>query len=176
MLKKKIGDRNAYGVRFMPEINTVRWEIIANHVLMHVTTLIVLSLFLAITAYVEYRKSILSVMMPLIAVSWAAAMVRFDYLIHRQGAYIAFVEHATGAQGWETWRKGLMATAYVMPLLDGLSVLAIVALTGFVAFGPATQYLRARGSVWANSYRWIVMIAVALLLASLGAVPWLAKQ
>ena len=160
----------------MQVIDTIRWEIIANHVLMHVTTLVVLCIILTITAYVERRQSALSVLMPLVTVSWAAAMVRFDYLIHRQGAYVSFVERTTGTQGWETWRTGLTATVYVMPFLDALSVLAIVAPTVFVLFGPAKRWCDEQASRFGALYRWIVLIAIVSLLASLGAVPWLARQ
>jgi hypothetical protein len=65
---------------------------------MHVTTLIVLCIILVVTAYDERHQSALSVILPLVTLSWAAAMVSFDYLIHRQAAYISFVERATGIQ------------------------------------------------------------------------------
>jgi hypothetical protein len=63
-----------------------------------------------------------------------------------------------------------------MPLLDALSVLAIVAPTVLVLFGPATKYLQDNERRWAILYRWAVLVAIVLLLASLGTVPWVAKQ
>jgi hypothetical protein len=70
----------------------IRSEILTNHVLMHVTTLVVVILLFGGTWLIEDRKSIISVILPILSLAWAAAIVRFDFFIHRQAAYLRAVE------------------------------------------------------------------------------------
>jgi hypothetical protein len=153
---------------------SIRTEVITNHLLMHATSLVVLIILLVGLAYVERHSSVLSVLLPIVSVSWAAAMVRFDYFIHRQGVYLAHVEHSAGLFGWESWRASLVATPVLVPLMDALVAMAYVLPTIWIAFKPSRTYLRANGVGWATAYAWLVSVLTVLLLASLTVVPRLA--
>src|SRR5687767_4841236 len=100
---------------------TVRNEILVNHILVHVLTLVVSLVLLFGVWVVETRRTILSLFLPLLALSWAAAMIRFDLFIHRQGAYLRELELHISRTGspfplWETWKASLLSTKIVVPL------------------------------------------------------------
>ena len=69
----------------------IRTEIIANHSLMHWYSLIVAIVIIIGVRVIEARQTILSVCLPLLSIAWAAAMVRFDFFIHRQAAYLRYL-------------------------------------------------------------------------------------
>src|SRR4051794_1633960 len=121
--------------------NVIRTEIINNHTLMHWYSIIVAVVLLAGIWLVETKQTILSVFLPLVSVSWAAAMVRFDFFIHRQGAYLRFLESQMANENstplWETWKASLRATVFVVPIADLFAVMAIVIPTLYLLFGPA---------------------------------------
>src|SRR5437667_7915181 len=101
----------------MPELdlyNSIRNEIVINHVLMHVTTLVVVILLLAGIWLAERRPTVLTVFLPLLSLAWAASVVRFDFLIQRQGAYLRTAESTLQSRGvaiplWESWKSSLLA-------------------------------------------------------------------
>src|SRR5262245_2202065 len=89
--------------------NSIRTEIVVNHVLMHLTTIVVVIALLAGVWLTEQRESIISVLLPLLSLSWAASIVRFDYFIHRQSAYLRALEVFLRQDGmavplWEGWK------------------------------------------------------------------------
>ena len=70
----------------------MRAEIVTNHVLLHITTFAVMLVLLTGAFVTERRDTILSVLLPLVSLMWASATLRFDFFIHRQGAYLAQLE------------------------------------------------------------------------------------
>lgn len=151
---------------------SIRLEIIVNHVLMHAFSLVAVLLLLAGAAYVERRSSILSVWLPLLTLSWAAMIVRFDFFIHRQGAYLRALQGAADHQRWESWKASLTMTPIVVPLLDVLMVAVIVVVTCYLLFGPARAYFVASGWPGGTAYAWTVAgLVIALLLL----LPWIPR-
>lgn len=122
--------------------NSIRAEIVSNHVLMHWFTLAVALMLLGGVFINELRQTALSVFLPLLSLAWAAAMVRFDFFIHRQAAYLRALE-AQMQQGsisiplWESWKPSLHATPLVVPLADAIASAVIVVPTIYLLFGPA---------------------------------------
>jgi hypothetical protein len=157
-------------------INTIRLEIVANHILMHLTTLVVLAVVIIGVTYADRHRTVLSVFIPVVTLSWAAAVARFDYLIHRQGAFVAALEQSAGVFGWETWKATLKAKAFVMPIFDVLSTCAIVIPTIYLLFGPATMTFRERQWRGVRLYRWGILGLLTVLLIGLAIGPWLARQ
>lgn len=156
--------------------NVIREEIQGNHVLMHWFSLIVLILLLIGIWLVERRESVLSVFLPLLSVAWAASLVRFDFFIHRQGAYLRELEaHIAGKNPslplWESWKIGLKATNYIMPVADGLAFLVIVIPTLYVLYGPCKAYFQHRDWNGGSLYAWSITIILILLLSSLIIIP-----
>src|SRR5690349_6401056 len=103
--------------------NAIRSEIVTNNVLLHLTTFIVVAALLTGTYVIENRKSIISVLLPILTLSWAAATVRFDYFIHRQAAYLRSAETRMQESGisiplWETWKFSLRSTSIIVPIAD----------------------------------------------------------
>jgi type IV secretory pathway VirB2 component (pilin) len=122
---------------------------------------------------------VLSVFVPLLSLSWAAAVVRFDYFIHRQGAYLRAVESGMGEAGvsiplWETWKSSLRSTALVVPVADVIAVLVIVVPTAYLLFGPAQEFFRERGWRWGRAYAWSAAAVLGLLLGLLPFIPRIA--
>jgi hypothetical protein len=154
----------------------LRAEIVANNVLMHGCTLVVVILLFVGVWLCELRTSILSVLLPLLSVSWAAATVRFDYLIHRQGAYLRLLEEQHHEPLWETWKAGLRSTKFAMPVLDLFAVIPVIAATAYVLFGPCKDYFAQHHWPGATAYSYTVMIALILLLAAIAFVPTIARQ
>src|ERR1051325_5262504 len=98
--------------------NSIRSEIVVNHVLMHITTLVVVIALVTGVWLSEKRESVVSVLLPLLSLSWAAAMVRFDFFIHRQAAYLRAFENSLQQNGlsvplWENWKASLQPTPLV---------------------------------------------------------------
>jgi hypothetical protein len=160
--------------------NAIRAEIIANHVLMHWISLIVALVLLAGTWIVEKtRPSILSLFLPLLSVSWAALMVRFDFFIHRQAAYLRSLEGQMREAGtafplWETWKASLRATPFVVPVADAIAFTVIIIPTVYLLFGPARRYFQLHQWRGERVYAWGVIAVIILLLCFLAVVPQIA--
>jgi hypothetical protein len=157
----------------------MRAEIITNHVLMHWFSIVVAITLIVSVWIVEHRKTILSVFVPLLSLAWAASMVRFDFFIHRQAAYLRLLEsqlQEKGASGplWETWKATSRSTPFVVPAADVIAVGAIVIPTLYLLFGPAQEFCRTKGWDWGRKYAWSVCILLLLLLLSLTVVPRIA--
>jgi type IV secretory pathway VirB2 component (pilin) len=160
--------------------NTIRTEIVANHTLMHWYSIIVALTLLSGIVLIEIRKTALSVFLPLLSLSWAASMVRFDFFIQRQGAYLRdlerqILENGISSPMWETWKSSLRSTQSVVPIADTIAVLAIVIPTLYLLFGPAQEVFQLRHWKGAKVYAWGISILLALLLCSLAVIPRLAS-
>lgn len=158
----------------------MRSEIVTNHVLMHWFTIVVVLSVLAGVWIVEQRKTILSVFLPLLSLGWAASIVRFDFFIHRQAAYLKNFESQLQAQGasaplWETWKASSRSTPFVVPALDAIAVIVIVIPTFYLLFSPAQEFCQSKGWGWSRIYAWTVSVILLLLLFSLAAIPEIAK-
>ena len=160
--------------------NAVRQEIMLNHALMHWVSLAIAITLLTGTAYCETRTSVLSALLPLLGVAWAAATLRFDFLIHRQGAYLQHLETTLTQQGgpilWETWKQQHHAQNIALPILDLIASIPIIAATAYLAFRPATQYLTRNAVPGARAYPWAIIILQLTLLALLGIIPTIARR
>ena len=159
---------------------SVRSEIVSNHLLMHWITLFVAIALLLGVWLVEKRQTVLSLFLPLLALSWVAAMVRFDFFIHRQGAYLRAVEARLAQSGfptplWETWKTSIRATPFIMPAADAVASAVIVVPTVYMLFGPARSYFELRQWRGGKLYAWGVTIVLVLLLCFLTAIPRLAR-
>ena len=159
--------------------NAIRAEIVSNHILMHWFTLVVALTLLAGVFVSEKRQTVLSVFLPLLSLAWAAAMVRFDFFIHRQAAYLRALEAQMQQGGvsvplWETWKMSLRATPFVVPVADIIASAAIVVPTVYLLFGPARQVLITRKWRGARLYAWLVAALIILSLCSLAVIPKLA--
>ncbi|HEX5734693.1 MAG TPA: hypothetical protein VF131_17815 [Blastocatellia bacterium] len=159
--------------------NAIRAEILDNHNLMHWYSLVVVIVLLAGVWIVEVRPTILSIFLPIISVAWAAAMVRFDLFIHRQGAYLRYLEaemtdNNSSIQLWETWKVGLRATPYVVPIADLFAVAVVVTPTIYLLFGPSQQFFKSRQWKGGSVYAWSLTVLLFLLLSSLLVIPKIA--
>jgi hypothetical protein len=158
----------------------IRAEIITNHVLMHWFTIIVAITLLVGVWLAENKKTILSVFVPLLSLAWAASIVRFDFFIHRQAAYLRLLEwqlQEKGASGplWETWKASSKSAAFVVPAADAIAVAVIVLPTVYLLFGPAQEFCQTKGWDWGRKYAWSVCIILLLLLLSLSVIPRIAS-
>jgi hypothetical protein len=160
--------------------NSIRLEIISNHILMHCFSIIVVIVILVGIWIVDVRKTVLSVFLPLLTMAWAAAMVRFDFFIHRQVAYLRAIEPLLKEKGltiplWESWKQSLQATQLVVPIADLIISLAIVLPTLYILFGPTQQFFRLRQWSGGKVYAWCVSVLIILLFCSLAVIPKIAE-
>jgi type IV secretory pathway VirB2 component (pilin) len=160
--------------------NAIRSEIVSNHVLMHWYSIIIAIVLLVGIAFVENRKTILSVFLPLLTLAWAAAMVRFDFFIHRQAAYLRVVESKLSEQGmtvpmWETWKQSLRSTRFVIPIADVIAIMVIVIPTIYLLFGPAQQFFQHRQWRGRKVYAWTITALILILISSLAVIPSVAS-
>jgi hypothetical protein len=159
--------------------NTIRIEIVANHTLMHWYSIIVALVLLSGIVLTELRKTTISVFLPILSLSWAASMVRFDFFIQRQGAYLrdlemGMQEHGISVPLWETWKSSLRSTQLIVPIADAVAVLAIVVPTLYLLFGPAQEVFQLRHWKGSKLYAWSIATLITLLLCSLAIIPRLA--
>jgi hypothetical protein len=159
--------------------NAIRYEIIANHVLLHVYTITVAIVLLIGIAYIENRNTILSVFLPLLSLAWAAAVVRFDFFIHRQAIYLRTFESQLLSKGssvpmWETWKSSVRATQFIIPTADLIGLTVIVIPTICILFGPAQQFFRHRHWKCGKLYAWSVSVLLLTLLCFLTIIPKIA--
>jgi hypothetical protein len=160
--------------------NSVRQEIINNHALMHWFSLVVILSLLAGVFIIENRNSILSVFLPLLSIAWAAAMVRFDFFIHRQNAYLRFLGNQLQQEGlrspvWESWKESLQFTKFVIPTADIFAFLVVVIPTSYLLFGPSKHYFNHKGWSGHKIYVWLILSLLILLLGSLAVMPTIAS-
>ena len=166
----------------MPEIelyNSIRAEILINHALMHLTTIVVVVVVLVGIWVAERRATVVSVFLPLLSLAWAAAVLRFDYLIQRQGAYLRTIEtrlHDGGVSMplWETWKRSLASTRVVMPITDLLVVSVVVITTAYLLFGPTRTLFVEKGWPAHRLYSWTILLLTCALLACLPFLPRIA--
>lgn len=158
----------------------VREEILLNLALMHWLSIVVVIALFAGVAFCEARTTVLSVLLSLLGIAWAAATLRFDFLIHRQGAYLRQLESAHVQQGasmmWETWKQEHRSQNLALPILDLLAALPIVAATAYLACRSARLYLTKCSIPGARAYPWVVMILQMTLLALLAIIPVIAGR
>jgi type IV secretory pathway VirB2 component (pilin) len=108
-------------------------------------------------------------------------MVRFDFFIQRQGAYLRAVEARLQQSGttiplWESWKSSLSSTAVVVPLADLIGVIVVVAPTIYLLFGPAQTVFADRQWRWGKMYAWGVTVIIAVLLGCLPFIPKIAQR
>jgi hypothetical protein len=153
----------------------LRSEILANHVLLQCFTLITaVSLIIGVVVVERLGNTVLSVFLPLLSLAWAASVVRFDFFIHRQAAYLRILETQANIPMWETWKGSLRSTAFVIPFADIIATTAIVVPTIYLLFGPAKHYFKSRSWRGVNFYAFGVSSLMILLLLSLTVIPKLA--
>lgn len=160
---------------------SIRNEIVTNHVLMHFLTFMVIVILLIGLWIAERRTTILSVFLPLLAISWAAAILRFDFFIHRQGAYLRRVEASLIESGfaiplWEHWKASLYSTKAVVPLADVFIILSVIGPAIYLLFGPARVTFSERAWRFYGLYSWSTLIVLMLLLLSLLFIPLVANH
>lgn len=161
--------------------NSIRSEIVVNHVLMHITTLVVVIALVSGVWLSEKRESVVSVLLPLLSLSWAAAMVRFDFFIHRQAAYLRAFEASLNKAGlavplWETWKVSLQSTRLVVPIADLFAALIVVVTTAYLLFGPAKTVFHSRRWPAHRIYSWFILLSTIGLLLFLLLIPGIAAQ
>lgn len=153
----------------------LRAEIAMHDVLLHVITVVVVIIIVLGAGFVEKGDTIVSIFLPLISVAWASAVLRLDFFIHRQGAYLRILETqllaGTSSQGWETWKAAVPPTRYLVPIADVIGIAAIVAPTVYILFGPARVYFLTHG--WRGDLFYAIAVLAALLgqLACLPVIP-----
>ena len=151
----------------------MRAEILADHVMMHWFTIIVALAILAGTWIVENRSNVLAAFLPLLAVSWAAATLRFDFFIHRQAAYLNILEASLSSptMSWDRWKAGLASTPLIVAPADVFAAAVIVIPTLYLLFGPCQQAFQLAGWKGGRVYAWVLTILILAALGMLGAVP-----
>jgi hypothetical protein len=166
-----MGDAELYG--------SIRAEILANHLLMHWFTMLVALAVLGGVWLIEKRETVLAVFIPLLSLSWAAAIVRFDFFIQRQGAYLRTLESQMQdgfpAPMWETWKMSLSATRFVVPTADIIASAVIVLPTIYLLFGPCQRYFKVKEWRMSKLYAWALSLLLLALLSSLSVIPRLAS-
>lgn len=158
---------------------SIRAEIVENHALMHWFSIITAVVILAVLLFTETRKSIISVFLPIFTIAWAASMVRFDFFIHRQIAYLRTIEPQIKStelsfQLWESWRQSLIATKYIIPIADIFICCAIVIPTIYISFVSTQEYFKLRQWRGGRIYAWSTSIVIIFLLLSLIVIPQVA--
>jgi hypothetical protein len=148
----------------------LRNEILLHQFLLYTTTLVVALVCMAAVVVCERRDSVLSVLAPALASAWAGAVLRFDYLIHRQGAYLLILEDRISAISypmplWEHWKGDLPGKALFLGPTDALTCLAVVAPALYLTWTLGRRHLQARAPQWA--------LPVAVCLTALIMVPLL---
>lgn len=163
------------------EIYTViRQEIISNINLLNLITFFVAVCLLTGCKLIENRKTVLRVFLPLISLAWAAAVVRFDFLIHRQGIYLMEVESRMRQGGtnfplWETWKAERTFGTFLIPLTDLLIFPLIIIPTAFIIFNYTQPYFVENQWKFGRAYAWGILISIIVLLSLTPFVPLLAR-
>jgi hypothetical protein len=160
--------------------NIIRQEIITNHTLMHWLTLFVFVSLLVACVVIEKRKTILSVFLPLLTLAWAASIVRFDFFIHRQGAYLRSLEshiqnNVTSIPLWETWKASHDSGIFIVPLADIFIFIVIIIPTAYILFNHTQEYFAEKRWKAGKPYAWTVLVSIVLLLSLIPFIPTLAQ-
>lgn len=160
--------------------SVIRQEIIYNHGLMHWFTFLVLAALLAGCKIIEMRKTILSVFLPLMSLGWAASVIRFDFFIHRQGAYLRILERRIQDNGisielWETWKGVHTSGVFVIPLADVFIFIVILIPTAYILFVHAREYFDERNWRGGNIYVWAILGCIVCLLGLIPFIPYLTR-
>ena len=155
----------------------IRTEIISNQMLMHWITLIISIVLLAGVLWVERNESVISVFLPLLSLSWAASMVRFDFFIQRQGAYLRELESYIQKDNssmflWETWKTSVLGTNLLVPFADIVALPIIIVPTIYLLFGPTKRYFATRNWGGWGIFAWGTL---GLLLSCLALLPFIPK-
>jgi hypothetical protein len=121
------------------------------------------------------------VLLPLLSLSWAAAMVRFDFFIHRQAAYLRTLETSLHQNGlavplWEGWKASLQSTRIVIPIADVFASLIVVVITAYLLFGPARNVFKLKNWPAHRLYSWLILLLTVALLLFLPFIPRLAAR
>jgi hypothetical protein len=159
---------------------SLRQELLATDEMLHAFTLIVF-LALIIGAWVcEKQKTILSVLLPILSLAWAASVVRFDFFIHRLGAYLRPIEanllRNSPVPPWEIWKSNLAATRILIPIADVIAFGAILATTSFILIGPTRGYFEERGWRGSSSYTTAILLIMVALFITVAFIPRLSSQ
>lgn len=161
--------------------NAIRQEITTNHILMHWFTLFVVVSLLAGCIVIEKRKTILGVFLPLITLAWAASIVRFDFFVHRQAAYLRMLEshiqnNVASFPLWETWKDSHNSTIFIIPLADIFIFIVILIPTVWLLFGRAQEYFAEKQWKAGKIYAWTVLVSIILLLCLIPFIPLLTRM
>lgn len=156
--------------------NAIRQEIISNNVLMHWFTFFVIIVLLIGCKIIENRKTVLSVFLPLIAPAWAASILRFDYFIHRQGAYLRALENRMQNNGfnsplWETWKATHSSSIFIVPFADIIIFFAVIIPTGYILYNYTLNYFKEENWRFGKTYVLTVLLSTIILLLFLAFVP-----
>ncbi len=156
--------------------NIIRAEIITNHVLMHLFTLTVVIILFTGICVVERHQTILSVFLPLLTLAWGAAIVRFDFFVHRQAKFLRVLEaHIIEKSGsvplWESWKFSSTSPAYIIPIADIIAFAVILVPTLYLLFNKSPKYFEANQIKGGKLYAWGVTAILFLLLLSLAIIP-----
>jgi hypothetical protein len=90
-------------------------------------------------------------------------MVRFDFFIHRQAAYLRALEASLHQNGlavplWESWKASLQSTRIVIPVADVFATLITMIITAYMLFGPAKKIFRSRDWPAHRIYSWLILL------------------
>lgn len=156
--------------------NVIRQEIVSNNIMMHWITFFVAVSLLIGCKVIEKQKTILSVFLPLISVAWAASVLRFDFFIHRQGAYLRELESRMQQDSfkfpyWETWKVTHSSGIFIVPLADFVIFLVIIIPTTYILFTYTQQYFVEKQWKFGKAYAWIILMYTLILLLLIPFVP-----
>lgn len=130
---------------------------------MHLFTLVVVIALFAGIFVCERKQTILGVFLPLVSLAWAAAILRFDYFIHRQGKFLRILEeHITLKSGaiplWETWKYSSASEAYVIPIADIVICIVIIIPTTYLLFNLSFKFFEVNNIRGGKFYAWSVCL------------------
>ena len=160
--------------------NVIRREIIDNINLMHWITFLVAVSLLTGCRIIEKRKTILCVFLPLISVAWAAAILRLDFFIHRQAAYLRAFEFQMQKSGfafplWETWKVEHRSGIFIVPFADLIIFLLIIIPTAFILFNYTQQYFSEKQWRFGKVYVWTILACLIISLVLIPLVPFITQ-
>lgn len=143
---------------------------------MHWISLAVIIILFAGLIILENRKSVLSVFLPLICPAWAASILRFDFFIHRQAAYLRNLEVKIQESGfnfplWENWKSEHTSGFLIVPLADLIIFLIIVISTAYILFTYTSEHFERKKWRFRKFYVWSILFITIALLSIIPFVP-----
>ena len=143
---------------------------------MHLFTLVAGIILLVGVFICEKYRTILSVFLLLLSLAWAAAILRFDFFIQRQGKFLRVFEanimEKTGAIPlWESWKFSSGSASYIVPLADIIACAVIVVPTLYLLFNPSLKFFNTNNIKGGKLYAWGISVLLLLILISLAVVP-----